>query len=150
MSHMPMVGIAYQNNSILMNLKLLIYLILVFLVLFMDGGIHISLKNPESLLNMLLKRMMKVCLFLMNVLIVVFLMVLIPWSILFSNILLVLHPIYHHMFLIIWIIWVVQLCVITNGIKMFLLLEWCSRKIVVSLIGKKSLLTVCLLSLLIR
>ena len=60
---------------ILINLKLLIYLLLVFLVLFEDGGIHISQKNLEILLNMLLKRMMKVFLFLMKVLVIVFLMV---------------------------------------------------------------------------
>ena len=59
---------------ILINLKLLVYLLLVFLVLFMDGGIHISQNNPEILLKMLLKRMIKVFLFLMKVLVTVFLM----------------------------------------------------------------------------
>ena len=147
---MSMVGIAYQNNQILINQKLLIYLLLVFLILFVDGGIHISQKNPEILLNVLLKRMMKVCLFLMKVLIAVFLIVLIPLSILFSNILLVLHLIFHPKFLIIWIIWDVLLCLITDDIKMFSFPEWCSGKIASSLIGKKSLLTACLLSLLIR
>ena len=63
---------------ILTNLKLLIYLLLVFLVLFVDGEIHISQKNPKILLNMLVKRIMKVCLFFMNVLVEVFLMVSIP------------------------------------------------------------------------
>ena len=79
MSHMSMVGIAYQNNHDLDQPEIVNLLVTsFFLVLFMNGGIHISLKNPESLLNMLLKRMMKVCLFLMKVLVMVFLMVLIP------------------------------------------------------------------------
>ena len=62
-------------TMILINLKLLIYLLLVFLVLFVDGKIHILQKNPKIPLDMLLKRMMKVCLFFMKVLVAVFLMV---------------------------------------------------------------------------
>ena len=73
-----MVGIAYQNNHDLDQPEIVNLLVTGFLVLFVDGGIHISQKNPESLLNMLLKRMMKVCPFLMKVLVVVFLMALIP------------------------------------------------------------------------
>ena len=49
-----------------------------------------------------------------------------------------------------WIIWDVLLCLITDGIKMFLFPELCFGKIATSHIGKKSLLTVCLLYLLIR
>ena len=109
----------------LQNVKLLIYLLLVFLVLFVDGEIHISQKNPEILLIILLKRMMKVFLFLMKVLVAEFLMVWIPWSIPFSNILLALHLIFHLEFLICWIIWDVLLCLIIDGIKMFFFLEWC-------------------------
>ena len=137
-------------TMILISLKLLIYLLLVFLELFLDGGIHISRKTPKILLKMLLKRIMKVFLFLMKVLVAVFLMVWILWSIPFSNILWVLHLIFHLKFLICWIIWDVLLCLITDGIKMFLFPEWCSGKIATSLIGKKGLLTICLQSLLIR
>ena len=74
MSHMSMVGMLIKITMILINLKLLIYLLLVFLVLFMDGGIRISQKMPKILLKMLLKRIMKVFLFLMKVLVAVFLM----------------------------------------------------------------------------
>ena len=63
---------------ILITLKLLTFLLLVFLALFEDSGIHISQKILKNPLNMLLKRMMKVFLFLMKVLVKVFLMVLIP------------------------------------------------------------------------
>ena len=72
MSHMSMVSIAIKITMISIKLKLLIYLLLVFLVLFVDSGIHISQKNPKILLKMLLKRMMKVFLFLMKVLVAVF------------------------------------------------------------------------------
>ena len=74
MSHMSMVGIAYQNNHNLDQPEIVNLLVTGFLVLFVDGGIHISQKNPEILLNML-KRMMKVFIFLMKVLVAVFLMV---------------------------------------------------------------------------
>ena len=69
MGHMSMVGIAYMNNDNLNTLKLLTFLLLVFLALFVDGGIHISQKIPETLFKQLLKRMMKVFLFLMKVLV---------------------------------------------------------------------------------
>ena len=72
MSHMVLL---IKITMILINLILLIYLLLVFLELFVDGGIHISQKIPKNLLKMLLKRMMKVCLFFMKVLVAVFLMV---------------------------------------------------------------------------
>ena len=72
MSHMSMGGIAYQNNHDLDQPDIVNYLLLIFLVLFVDGGIHISQTNPEILLNTLLKRMMKVCLFLMKILVAVF------------------------------------------------------------------------------
>ena len=137
-------------TMILINLKLLIYLLLDFLVLFVDDGIYISHKTPKILLEMLLKGMMKVFLFLMKVLVAVSLIVWILWSIPFSNILLVPHLIFHLEFLICWIIWDVLLCLITDGIKMFSFPEWCSGKIATNLIGKKGLLTVCLQSLLIR
>ena len=75
MSHMSMVGIAYQNNHDLDQPGIVNLLVTGFSVLFVDGGIHISRKNPEIILNMLLKRMMKVCLILMKVLVAVFLMV---------------------------------------------------------------------------
>ena len=75
MSHMSMVGIAYQNNHDLDQPEIVNLLVTGFSVLFVDGGIHISRKNPEIILNMLLKRMMKVCLILMKVLVAVFLMV---------------------------------------------------------------------------
>ena len=52
-----------------------------------------------------------------RVLVEVFLMVWILWSIPFSNILLVLHLIFHLEFLICWIIWDVLLCLITDGIS---------------------------------
>ena len=78
MAHMSMVSIAYQNNHDLDQPEIVNLLVTSFLVHFVDGGIHISQKNPKSLLNMLLKRMMKVCLFFMKVLVTVFLMVLIP------------------------------------------------------------------------
>ena len=42
MGHMSMVGIAYVINHNLDHLKLWTFLLLVFLVLFADGGIHIS------------------------------------------------------------------------------------------------------------
>ena len=74
MSHMSMVGIAYQNNHDLDQPEIVNYLLLVFLELFVGGGIHISRKTPKILLKMLLKRMMKVFLFLMKVLVTVFLM----------------------------------------------------------------------------
>ena len=67
MSHMSIVGIAYQNNHDLDQPKIVNLLV--------TGGIHISQKNPEILLDMLLKGMMKVCLFLMKALVAVFLMV---------------------------------------------------------------------------
>ena len=72
MSHMVLL---IKITIILINLILLIYLLLVFLVLFVDGGIHISQTNPEILLNVLLKRMMKVCQFFMKILVAVFWMV---------------------------------------------------------------------------
>ena len=75
MSHMSMVGIAYQNNHDLDQPGIVNLLVTGFSVLFVDGGIHISRKNPEIILNILLKRMMKVCLILMKVLVAVFLMV---------------------------------------------------------------------------
>ena len=150
MSHMSMVGMLIKITMILINLKLLIYLLLVFLVLFMDGGIRISQKMPKILLKMLLKIMKKVFLFLMKVLVAVFLMGWILWSISFSNILLVLHLIFHLEFLIYWIIRDVLLCLITDGIKIFLFPERCSGKIAISLIRKKGLLTIYLQSLLIR
>ena len=75
MGHMSMVGIAYQNNHDLDQPEIVNLLVTGFSVLFVDGGIHISRKNPEIILNMLLKRMMKVCLILMKVLVAVFLMV---------------------------------------------------------------------------
>ena len=75
MSHMSMVGIAYQNNHDLDQPEIVNLLVTGFSVLFVDGGIHISRKNPEIILNMLLKRMMKVCLILMKVLVAAFLMV---------------------------------------------------------------------------
>ena len=75
MSHMSMVGIAYQNNHDLDQPGIVNLLVTGFSVLFVDGGIHISRKNPEIILNMLLKRMMKVCLILMKVLVAAFLMV---------------------------------------------------------------------------
>ena len=78
MGHMSMVGIAYMNNHNLDHPEIVDLLLLVFLVLFVDGGIHISQKILENLLKQLLKRMMKVCLFLMKALVEVFLMVLIP------------------------------------------------------------------------
>ena len=70
-----MVGIAYQNNHDLDQPEIVNYLLLVFLELFVGGGIHISRKTPKILLKMLLKRMMKVFLFLMKVLVAIFLMV---------------------------------------------------------------------------
>ena len=70
MGHMSMVGIAYLNNHNLDHSEIVDVLV--------TGRIHISQKTPENLLNMLLKRMLKVCLFLMKVLVEVFLMVSIP------------------------------------------------------------------------
>ena len=78
MAHMSMVGIAYVNNHNLDHPEIVDLLVTGFLALFADGEIHISQKIPKNLLNMLLKRMMKVFLFLMKVLVKVFLMVLIP------------------------------------------------------------------------
>ena len=75
MSHMSMVGIAYQNNHDLDQPDIVNLLVTGFSGTLVDGGIHISQTNPEILLDMLLKRMMKVCLFLMKVLVAVFLMV---------------------------------------------------------------------------
>ena len=70
-----MVGIAYQNNHDLDQPEIVNLLVTGFLELFVDGGILISQKIPKNLLKMLLKRMMKVCLFFMKVLVVVSLMV---------------------------------------------------------------------------
>ena len=67
MSHMSIVGIAYQNNHDLDQPKIVNLLV--------TGGIHISQKNPKIPLKMLLKRMIKVLLFLLKVLVKVFLMV---------------------------------------------------------------------------
>ena len=67
MSHMSIVGIAYQNNHDLDQPKIVNLLV--------TGGIHISQKNPKTPLKMLLKRMIKVLLFLLKVLVEVFLMV---------------------------------------------------------------------------
>ena len=75
MSHMSIVGIAYQNNHDLDQPKIVDLLVTGFLALFVDGGIHISQKNPKIPLKMLLKRMIKVLLFLLKVLVEVFLMV---------------------------------------------------------------------------
>ena len=50
MGRMSVVGIAYLNNHNLDHL-VLTSLLLVFLVLFVDGGIHISQKIPENLLK---------------------------------------------------------------------------------------------------
>ena len=62
-----MVGIAYQNNHDLDQPEIVNLLVI--------GFSGISQKNPKILLKMLLKRMMKVFLFLMKVLAAVFLMV---------------------------------------------------------------------------
>ena len=78
MAHMSMVRIAYVNNHNLDHPEIVDLLVTGFLALFADGEIHISQKIPKNLLNMLLKRMMKVFLFFMKVLVKVFLMVLIP------------------------------------------------------------------------
>ena len=67
MSHMSMVGIAYQNNHDLDQPEIVNLLVI--------GFSGISQKNPKILLKMLLERMMKVFLFLMKVLVAVFLMV---------------------------------------------------------------------------
>ena len=74
MGHMSMVGIAYQNNHDLDQPKIVDLLVTSF-----SGTLRGWWDSyPEIILNMLLKRMMKVCLFLMKVLVAVFLMVLIP------------------------------------------------------------------------
>ena len=67
MGHMSMIGIAYQNNHDLDQPKIVNLLV--------TGGIQISQKNPKIPLKMLLKRMIKVLLFLLKVLVEVFLMV---------------------------------------------------------------------------
>ena len=73
---LSMVGIAYQNNHDLDQPEIVNLLVTVFfLELFVDGVTHISQKTPKNLLKMLLTKMMKVCLFLMKVLVAVFLMV---------------------------------------------------------------------------
>ena len=78
MSHMSTVGIAYQNNHDLDQPEIVNLLVTGFSGTLRGWWIHISQTNPEILLDMLLKRMMKVCLFLMKVLVAVFLIVLIP------------------------------------------------------------------------
>ena len=75
MSHMSMVGIAYQNNHDLDQPDIVNLLVTGFSGTLQGWWIHISQTNPGILLDMLLKRMMKVCLFLMKVLVAVFLMV---------------------------------------------------------------------------
>ena len=75
MSHMSMVGIAYQNNHDLDQPNIVNLLVTGFSGTLRGWWIHISQTNPGILLDMLLKRMMKVCLFLMKVLVAVFLMV---------------------------------------------------------------------------
>ena len=150
MSHTSMVGIAYVNNHNLDHPEIVDLLVTSFSSTLRGWWDSYLTEDSRESIKHVVKRMMKVSLFLMKILVEVSLMVSIPWSIPFSNILLVLLLIFRLEILIIWIIWDVLLCLITDGTKMFSFLEWCPRKIAISFIGKKSLLTVCLLSLLIR